>query len=37
LTGLGWRILYFTWDQIQNEPDVVIDRIREELGYLTLS
>jgi very-short-patch-repair endonuclease len=36
LTRLGWRILYFTWDQIENEPDAVIERIRGELGYLTL-
>jgi very-short-patch-repair endonuclease len=37
LTRLGWRILYFTWDQIENEPDVVTERIRGELGYLTLA
>jgi very-short-patch-repair endonuclease len=37
LTGMGWRMLYFTWGQIQHEPDTVIDRIREELGYQTLT
>ena len=36
LTRLGWRILYFTWDQLRVEPGSVIDRIRSELGYLTL-
>jgi very-short-patch-repair endonuclease len=32
LTRLGWRILYFTWAQIQDEPEQVIDRIRSELA-----
>jgi very-short-patch-repair endonuclease/flavin-binding protein dodecin len=36
LTRLGWRVLYFTWDQLRIEPDSVLDRIRSELGYLTL-
>lgn len=33
LTRLGWRVLYFTWDQLRMEPDSVLDRIRSELGY----
>jgi very-short-patch-repair endonuclease len=36
LTRLGWRVLYFTWDQLRVEPDSLIDCIRSELGYLTL-
>jgi very-short-patch-repair endonuclease len=37
LTRLGWRILYFTWAQIRDEPESVVDRIRSELGYLSMS
>jgi very-short-patch-repair endonuclease len=32
LTRLGWRTLYFTWEQIRDDPDIVIERIREALG-----
>jgi very-short-patch-repair endonuclease len=32
LTKLGWRVLYFTWAQIRDEPGRVIDQIRSELA-----
>lgn len=31
LTALGWRILYFTWDDVQHRMDYVIDCIEREL------
>ncbi len=31
LTGLGWRILYFTWDDIDHRIDYVIGCIEDEL------
>ncbi|MFP5352548.1 MAG: endonuclease domain-containing protein [Actinomycetota bacterium] len=31
LTQLGWRILYFTWDDVDHRIDYVIACIEEEL------
>lgn len=31
LTSLGWRLLYFTWDDIERRVDYVIECIRHEL------
>ena len=32
LTALGWRLLYFTWHDVEQRIDYVIDSIRAELG-----
>lgn len=31
LTSLGWRVLYFTWDDIEHRMDYVIECIEKEL------
>lgn len=32
LTTLGWRVLRFTYDDLVNRPEWVIDRVRRALG-----
>lgn len=34
LTGLGWRVLYFTWDDIEHRIDYVVSCIARELRPL---
>ena len=32
LAGLGWRVIYITWDEIQNQPAQVVASIRRMLA-----
>jgi very-short-patch-repair endonuclease len=34
LTALGWRVLYFSWDDVVNRSDYVIRCVRSELATL---
>jgi very-short-patch-repair endonuclease len=33
VAALGWRTIAVTWDDLRNEPDSVIRRIKQALGY----
>lgn len=37
LAALGWRIIPVTWKQLDEQPDEVLQRIREALRYRTVS
>lgn len=32
LTGMGWRMIYFSFDDVQNRPDICIMLLKHALG-----